>query len=652
MLPNGNSWNGKLSHVLKVLCLERILLLAARWGSCAPEWRSTFGVDQVAGPKTRAYLKRVGRFSDWPLIVKFSVAPAIALGLLLAMVLVEISALQRVSHDTRHIVKIDMRASTELAAIGAGFRRADADLSRLLNVVAADPGAVNISARTGAIKATLNSVNRDLLAFRNTEVGRANLERIDAVRHNVDKYSQMVDVVTAMLGVDFASAASMLESFHKHSREITASTDRIASQVIAESNRRAEMVSADVEATTMMFTALALLAVPSIAIASLLAGFATVRSIRGIADATTRLAAADYDIDIGSLHRRDELGAVVTALETFRGNALDAIRLQAEREDQRLMVQESERRRAEESKAAEMAQRERDEASRNHALEEKRAMLDALAHEFEGSISAVIEAVGRSAESLLTNAEQLRLRAQDTRQESTLLDMESGEMAQAMKVAAAATDELMTSFAEIGRQVQGSHQAALTALEEADKARGRSTALAREAEAIEAVVGAINEIASQTQLLALNATIEAARAGEAGRGFAVVASEVKSLAGQTGSATNQVRDQISGIQASSKDVAVATKTINDMLERLNEIASTVAGSVQKQVRAGTEIMGTVASALHKTDQLVSTSGHIRLSADQNNSAANDMSLAVVELQSQFQRLRSDAEKFVHHIRTA
>src|SRR3546814_106807 len=120
----------------------------------------------------------------------------------------------------------------------------------------------------------------------------------------------------------------MLDSFHRHAQRVTGTINDIAQNGIADANQRADAVNTHVTTTTAIFSALALIAVPGIAIATFLVGFGTVRSIRAIADATARLAAADYDLDISSLNRKDELGAVVNALETFRTHALEAQRLQ------------------------------------------------------------------------------------------------------------------------------------------------------------------------------------------------------------------------------------------------------------------------------------------------------------------------------------
>jgi len=100
------------------------------------------------------------------------------------------------------------------------------------------------------------------------------------------------------------------------------------------------------------------------------------------------------------------------------------------------------------------------------------------------------------------------------------------------------------------------------------------------------VVGLINDVASQTNLLALNATIEAARAGDAGKGFAVVASEVKSLAGQTAKATEEISEQIAAVQKVALEAIEAIKGIGGIISEVNEVASAIAAAVEQQGAAG------------------------------------------------------------------
>ena len=600
----------------------------------------------------RTLLARLSKPSNWPLIAKFAMGPAIALGVLIVLTLVGVSALRNASDATQHVVRVDMRYSTTLGEVEREFERADSDLYRLLTAKAADPTRTDDAARVALIQARLDRVEKTLKMLLNSEHGMSDQRRLTAALRDVVEYKKAIEVVTTMLDVDFATSVSMIEPFQKNAARVSKLMNAVARDGLAQSERRARAVSDNVSTTILAFVALALMAVLGIAAATFQFGVRTVRSIRGIADATSRLAAADYSIDTVSLSRGDELGAVVSALETFRTQALETRRLQEDREQLRRTTQENERRRGEEARAAELAQRQRDEEVRECAAIERRAMLDELAREFERSISSVIEAVSRSTESLFESSERLKATAERTHQNSTVMGVESREVAHAMQTVVSATDELAMSFGEIERQVTGSRDAASTALRESETARETVAMLASEAERIEAVVQMINQIAARTNLLALNATIEAARAGEAGRGFAVVANEVKTLAGQTGSATNEVRGQISGIQSSAKHVVGTTTTINSQIGQLNGVVREVATSVQEQSRAAAEITHTIVSAMTKTRELVDRSREIRDAADANSDAADNVRAAVNDLRASFKRLRVDADRFVSHIQAA
>jgi methyl-accepting chemotaxis protein len=358
------------------------------------------------------------------------------------------------------------------------------------------------------------------------------------------------------------------------------------------------------------------------------AGFFIGRSVstplKAMTSAMKELANGNFAVVLPGLGRKDEVGDIAQAVETFKIKSEQKARDEAEakiRQDQ-LVAQQ------------------------------RKADMIRMADNFEGAIGEIVETVSSAANELEASAGALTSTASRSEQLASMVASASEEAATNVQSVASATEELSSSVNEISRQVQESARIASSAVEQAHQTNEHVGELSKAASRIGDVVELINTIAGQTNLLALNATIEAARAGEAGRGFAVVASEVKALAEQTAKATGEIGQQISGIQAATEQSVTAIREISGTIERLSEISSTIAAAVEEQGAATQEISRNIQQASLGTTQVSSHVGEVRQGASETGSASSQVLSAAQSLSGDSNRLKLEVGKFLDTVRAA
>jgi methyl-accepting chemotaxis protein len=413
-----------------------------------------------------------------------------------------------------------------------------------------------------------------------------------------------------------ASMTNTFRAFEPLMVEITQGVERIYKEADA-----AEAATRD-SVKMWLLTAFAL-SIVLVCGLSLLIGRSISKALASMVSAMIRLAGGDFKITIPGLGRRDEIGEMAGAVEVFKNNMIETGRLRAEQTE------------------AEQRQ-----------LQQRKTEMSKLADDFEGAVGEIVEMVSSAATELEASASTLTATAERSQEHAIVVAAASEEASTNVQSVASATEELTSSVNEISRQVQQSSRVASDAVEQAQKTNNRVGELSKAAARIGDVVELINTIAGQTNLLALNATIEAARAGEAGRGFAVVASEVKALAEQTAKATDEIGQQITGIQSATQDSVGAIREIGDTIGRMSEISSTIAAAVEEQGAATQEISRNIQLAAQGTLQVSSNIADVQRGASETGSASSQVLSAAQSLSVESNRLKLEVSKFLSSVRAA
>ena len=347
------------------------------------------------------------------------------------------------------------------------------------------------------------------------------------------------------------------------------------------------------------------------------------KPLTAVTEALTAIADGREHVEIGSDDRSDEIGEIARSLMFFRSAA-------------------GERRRMREEQAAAAAA----------AVEQRKTELQRFVNSFQASIGGIIENVLTSASEFEREARQLTQAARTTADLSGQSAGASETASEHVRTAAAASDELSGSIAEIIRRVQESNAIAAEAVNQATATDQRIKELSDAGNRIGDVVKLITSIAEQTNLLALNATIEAARAGDAGRGFAVVAQEVKTLAGQTANATEEISSQIANMQTVTQESVDAIKAIGATIERINGIAASISAAVEQQRAATQNITQSVRSAASGTAEVVNNIRSAARGAGETGESSNRMFASAQALSGESLRLKAEVQKFLDNMQAA
>ena len=292
------------------------------------------------------------------------------------------------------------------------------------------------------------------------------------------------------------------------------------------------------------------------------------------------------------------------------------------------------------------------EIERRGMADARRDELFALAGAFESSVAKIVQSVGAAAEQLERAADNMHRFAHTAGEQSASAARDAENASLSAKRVSASVSDLSKSILSIASTADQQAELGVAARGASETGEEVIRALAERAENIDAFVGLIQGVASQTNMLALNATIEAARAGDAGRGFGVVASEVKALANQAHDATGQITEIVLGISSGADQANDVIAQVSRAMAELEQAATKMRATIGDQSSVATLIEQSAVDSAAGATQIAQRIGEVAKAAGEAVQFSDEIQASATGLTKIAQGLKSATDEFLSQLRAA
>ncbi|MGE4429863.1 MAG: methyl-accepting chemotaxis protein [Sphingobium sp.] len=426
------------------------------------------------------------------------------------------------------------------------------------------------------------------------------------LKKNWEQYNQLTG---QMVDLSNASDPAANDLFEGEALDMFYTVEDDLLQLIDLGSKNGAAISAQSEqiydqSRTMVIGAVILGLIVSMGLAAILMQ-TIAKPIKKMAASVGRLVEGDLTVELPGIRRKDELGSLARALDSFKSLfAADKERAEAEAE------------RARETQLTITAIGDGLSALAHGRLthrvdEQATGPLAKLHNDYNDAVSRLQDALAE----FVDGCNIIRMGTNEIAQASSDLSLRTEHQAEALAHTSKTLGEFTDSVkvaADNARQTSSRLAVARASAEKVDETAKQAIVAMRTIETsskeMNEIITTIDGLAFQTNLLALNAGVEAARAGESGAGFAVVASEVRHLAQRSAEAANSIRQLVatsgaqiahgvSLVENSGEALRQIVTEVTDVSDLMDEIAS----AAVRQASGLSEIAETVTS-MDKTTQ--------------------------------------------------